>query len=277
MALRRTLTGLVLGLVALLGAPSALAAAPDFILVSGPGMARPILLSDWGENLDLLSSLVRAPRADARVVLALGERPRLELSEFWGWGQRPRPTRPSQANQRGWFYPAKDGNPAVFELMVDGTDAPRLAPGVALRILAHHGVSIRLGATRTCPVTVPRHRASGGFNYGTRDLRVELYWPRGTLTAGPLPGGGTMATIAPDGSIDVKVGWWRGLSYRLTIVGRRLDAPAPPLRADIPEGYGSRGFQPTGLIFPTTGCWRVTGRLGPARLTFVVRVTTTKS
>jgi hypothetical protein len=58
----------------------------------------------------------------------------------------------------------------------------------------------------------------------------------------------------------------------LRIEGERLDAPAPPLRAEIPDGYGTTGFQPTGLIFPTKGCWKVVGSVGSARLTFVVLV-----
>jgi hypothetical protein len=66
--------------------------------------------------------------------------------------------------------------------------------------------------------------------------------------------------------------WWRGVRGKLTIQGQRLDAPAPPLRADIPGGYGDTGFQATGLIFPTEGCWEVTGKVGESSLTFVTRV-----
>jgi hypothetical protein len=81
-----------------------------------------------------------------------------------------------------------------------------------------------------------------------------------------------MAEIRPDGSIDAKLGWWRGVEGQLTIRGRRLDAPGPPLRAEIPEGYGVSGFQATGIIFPTEGCWRVTGKVGNATLSFVTLV-----
>jgi hypothetical protein len=34
----------------------------------------------------------------------------------------------------------------------------------------------------------------------------------------------------------------------------------------------SPGFHATALIFPTAGCWEVTGRVGDASLTFVVEV-----
>jgi hypothetical protein len=42
--------------------------------------------------------------------------------------------------------------------------------------------------------------------------------------------------------------------------------------ANIPSGYGDSGFQATGIIFPTEGCWEVTGRVGEASLTFVTLV-----
>ena len=47
---------------------------------------------------------------------------------------------------------------------------------------------------------------------------------------------------------------------------------AAPLRARIPEGYGDTGVQATALIFPTEGCWEVTGKVDRANLTFVVKV-----
>jgi hypothetical protein len=134
-------------------------------------------------------------------------------------------------------------------------------------------------ASAVCRVTIPTRSvkpgadlSAGAFNFGNRDLRAHLYWPQGRLTAGVLPDGGAMAIINADGSIAAKVGWWRGMPGRLVISGRRLDGEAPPLRADVPVGYGSQGFQPTGLTFSTTGCWEVTGKVGDAELMFVVTV-----
>ena len=51
-----------------------------------------------------------------------------------------------------------------------------------------------------------------------------------------------------------------------------LDGSAPPLIADIPDGYGDTGFQSSGVIFPAEGCWEVTGKVGTTVLTFVTRV-----
>jgi hypothetical protein len=79
-----------------------------------------------------------------------------------------------------------------------------------------------------------------------------------------------------DGSLSMKFPWWRGVKGKLTIEGRRLDASAPPLRSKIPDGYGDTGFQPTGLIFPTEGCWEVVGRVGDASLKIVILVTKPK-
>ncbi|HEU0305156.1 MAG TPA: hypothetical protein VFR32_11310 [Gaiellaceae bacterium] len=77
---------------------------------------------------------------------------------------------------------------------------------------------------------------------------------------------------APDGAVPEKFPWWRGVSGSLRIDGRRLDGPAPPLSANIPDGYGSTGFQASVVSFPTEGCWEVTGRAGEASLTFVTLV-----
>jgi hypothetical protein len=60
---------------------------------------------------------------------------------------------------------------------------------------------------------------------------------------------------------------------RLRIEGRRLDASASPLRAEVPDGYGDLGFQASSVIFPTPGCWEVTGRVNDASVTFVTKVT----
>ena len=120
----------------------------------------------------------------------------------------------------------------------------------------------------TCTVTEPNGQmppgegASGG-HYGNGELWTVL-WPEGTVVFRP----GGPGFVLTDGSLQMKFPWWRAVPGLLTINGRRLDAPAPPLRAYIPSGYSASGFQATSLIFPTPGCWEVaegsrTGGLQP--------------
>ncbi|TML66173.1 MAG: hypothetical protein E6G22_00605 [Actinobacteria bacterium] len=119
------------------------AAAPNYILVSGPGLEQPILLDDWAENLELLVAVGNSPRAKRPALRGLARRPRFDLAEFWAWSANPAPTDPSQANQHGSFYPAHGHRPALFKMMVDGTRVPRIASARALAILARHGVPTR--------------------------------------------------------------------------------------------------------------------------------------
>jgi hypothetical protein len=123
-------------------------------------------------------------------------------------------------------------------------------------------------ATGDCPVTKPNRRDIGrtlpdGTHHGNGKLSTVLYYPRLRVTE---------RNLQPDGSVEEKFPWWRAVRGKLRIGGRRLDAPAPPLRAFVPDGYGERGFQATAIVFPTQGCWRVTGRVGRASLTFVIQV-----
>ncbi len=122
----------------------------------------------------------------------------------------------------------------------------------------------------SCPVTEPNgslppgETAESPYYLGNGEIWTGL-WPDGKVLMLP-------ENQEADGSFSMKWWWWRGGSGALIIEGRRLDAEAEPLRADIPEGYGDTGFQVAALIFPTTGCWEVTGRVGDASLTFVTEV-----
>jgi hypothetical protein len=120
------------------------AAAPNYILVSGPSLARPVLLANWAENGALLSALANAPRARRDTVRNLARRPRFDLAEFWGWSGRPRPTQPSQTHQHDWFYPAHRSQPPLSKVMTNGVEVLRLVPAQALKIFARHGIPTRL-------------------------------------------------------------------------------------------------------------------------------------
>jgi hypothetical protein len=141
---------------------------------------------------------------------------------------------------------------------------------VLVSVFIHAHDSTAGAQTSACEVTRPNDVGILGQtergSYGNGRLSVGLS-PDGTIVFKPGAGGFVMR----DGSLGTKVGWRRGVRGSLTISGR-LDAPALPLRARIPDGYGDFGFQSTYVIFSTPGCWEVTGRVADAALTFVTNV-----
>lgn len=133
-------------------------------------------------------------------------------------------------------------------------------------------LSITSGACQPCPTTIPNGRTPPGEhpspNHHGNGALWTVLWPDGVVEFRP----GGPGFILSDGSLSMKFPWWRGVQGKLSIQGRRLDALAPPLRAEITNGYGDIGFQATSIIFPTEGCWEITGKVGDASLTFVTRV-----
>lgn len=127
----------------------------------------------------------------------------------------------------------------------------------------------RIAAIDSCPITQPNGDlppdpswANSKTAFGNGILWVAL-WPYSNVYV-DVP--------RADGSISLKTGWWRGVAGKLQIDGHRLDAGAPPLMADVSDGYGDTGFQPSTIVFPTEGCWEITGRVDNASLTFVTLV-----
>ena len=142
----------------------------------------------------------------------------------------------------------------------------------------HQGSGPRPRASRRatkCEVTKPNGIAAGvdqpaRGSYGNREVSAGPFglWPDGTIVFKP----GGAGFVTPNGALGMKFGWMRGVSGELRITGRRLDGVAPPLRSEVPSGYGDRGFQVSYLIFPIPGCWEVTGHVGDSSVTFVTKV-----
>jgi hypothetical protein len=138
----------------------------------------------------------------------------------------------------------------------------------------------------TCPVTkpyqtslfvppfpYPRKPSPGSFWVGTDKLWTSL----------PTEGAwrGLRGYTPDDPTFRQKMFFWRqgyGSTERqpgLTVTGRRLDSPAPPLQVDKPSSgwfapNSELSFMVTGVNFPTLGCWEITGRYKDDELTFVV-------
>jgi hypothetical protein len=127
---------------------------------------------------------------------------------------------------------------------------------------AAFGLAWAAVAAGECDVTYP----AGGVQ-GNAGLQAVL--PPGSKFVFS-PGG--PGFVDRDGALGIKFAWDRRIPGDLLVTGRRLDGDAQPARAYLNNGYGDRGFQPVYLVFPTAGCWQVTGGVGEARLTFVVLV-----
>jgi hypothetical protein len=170
----------------------------------------------------------------------------------------------------GWASPSlPPGYPGAIRLTV--IEAPRSSAATVTASASPGPVTI--DDANECPVTRPgtaptdfAERLFGsGSAFGSDDLWVGGLGPDGVIIADPR-------FVEADGSVGWKLGWWRITPGTLTITGRRLDAPAPPLRGEAGDGYGTSGFQASGVYFPTEGCWEVTGTVSGATLTFVTFV-----
>jgi hypothetical protein len=70
-----------------------------------------------------------------------------------------------------------------------------------------------------------------------------------------------------------KVLWYKPSDALLIVTGRRIDGAAPPLGYDISRDPRPRGpIQPSGIYFPSVGCWEVDAKAGRSELRFVVLV-----
>lgn len=150
-----------------------------------------------------------------------------------------------------------------------------VALGVAFIVGGFHvpAASANQSAAAECRVTTPNGVVATGGEANPTSYGVAALSTFGLPAGGVVmfrPGGPGFVTS--DGSLGIKFPWQRGIRGPLVISGRRLDAAAPPLRAEVSSGYGPQGFQASYVIFPTTGCWEVTGRVADAQLTFVVDV-----
>ncbi len=123
-----------------------------------------------------------------------------------------------------------------------------------------------VAAVDPCPITHPNGSKPPGPTFGAE------FHGNGSIWVGLWHSNVVVWNAQPDGSVETKFGWWRGVPGTLRIEGHRLDAPAPSLIGHVPNGYGDSGFQASGITFPSEGCWQVTGRVGEASLTFVTLV-----
>jgi hypothetical protein len=76
------------------------------------------------------------------------------------------------------------------------------------------------------------------------------------------------------GAWATKFPWWRIIPGALTITARRLDGPTGHFSGNpgTVDSYGTAGFDPSYLVWPSLGCWQVTGTVANQSLTIVMHV-----
>jgi|SRR5882724_808509 len=129
---------------------------------------------------------------------------------------------------------------------------------------------VSASADTACPVTKPDGKLQLSSdcpgNYGNNGLWVGLQPEIEFRPGGP-------GYVLRHGALEFKFAWCKQVLGKLSISGRRLDQPAPPLRSSFYAEPVEKGVVPSYVIFPTVGCWEVTGKVGDVSLTFVTRVT----
>jgi hypothetical protein len=129
-------------------------------------------------------------------------------------------------------------------------------------------------AANSCPVSpnVADYPAEGpavrGGYFANSDRTIwATFWGwdfvRRTITPTPELRGAVNGT---------KVLWVKPSGYKIVVTGRRIDGEAPPLEYSTADPGRLDKIQPSGLYFPTTGCWEVTAKAGSSELRFVVLI-----
>lgn len=130
----------------------------------------------------------------------------------------------------------------------------------------------------SCPVTVPgpvpqRYPWRGRLFGWHRALGNGSLWVGGLGEHGVIGVERSSGLVDGRGRVSWKLGWWRVLAGNVVIAGRRLDGVGRLVsEAGTVEEYGPKGFVASGVTFSRPGCWRITGRVGAAALTFVTLV-----
>jgi hypothetical protein len=148
--------------------------------------------------------------------------------------------------------------------------AIRAVIGAACVLLAACTANAPTPTPPPCTPTLPNGLTPPGedaheLNHGNGRLWTVL-WPSGVLVAGP-------ENVLDDGRIAMKFPWFRSPETRgpLEVTGHEVSSGAM-VAVEIPDGYGQGRFQPSGLIFPTEGCYEIVAESGDASLTFVTQV-----
>jgi hypothetical protein len=125
-------------------------------------------------------------------------------------------------------------------------------------------------ACRVTPATSFTTRdGTTAYRYGTRRLWGFVPTRDGIVRARR---DGVSPALRSDGSVGSKVLWGSDTErrvLRLRLSGHRVDAPGERMRM---RTAARSGIWPSGVIWPSLGCWKMNARLGDVRIAFVVSV-----
>lgn len=135
-------------------------------------------------------------------------------------------------------------------------------------------------ALSSCNVTVPNGGQPPDKDWGGRG---SPDWEK--VAAASSYGNGQLWTILPvDGKLQVVPGeqgklgekwmWYRTVHGHVSVSGRRLGGPESFQTGPLEEIVVGRdtGLLVEDLVFPSEGCWQITGTAGGTEITFVVNV-----
>ena len=150
--------------------------------------------------------------------------------------------------------------------------------------IASTGPTIVPNDPDTCPVTRPSDpRFIPPSPYPQYAPSPSAFWYGTDSLWTVVPENGVWSALPhnPEGYTQ-KVFWWRKGYFwkeepepKLTVTGRRLDAPAPPLNVLEATNAFAEDIQSAMLVgveFPTLGCWEIVGRYAGSELSFVIFV-----
>ncbi|HVL97033.1 MAG TPA: hypothetical protein VM266_14335 [Solirubrobacteraceae bacterium] len=80
------------------------------------------------------------------------------------------------------------------------------------------------------------------------------------------------AEPAADGSLAIKVAWFRRVPGRLSLSAQRLDGAGRAEATAPADGYPDTGPLPSNVTVSAPGCWKVTGHLASTTVDAVIRV-----
>jgi hypothetical protein len=136
-------------------------------------------------------------------------------------------------------------------------------------------------ASPACAVTLPNGSQPPVSDFGGFSSSPGPSSPRSPNSHGNgklwtvLPSDGNLLLASDDqGKLAEKWLWYRTVNGHLSISGRRLDGPGNFETGPLEEIVNGRdtGLLVNGLVFPSKGCWQITGSAGGAQLTFTVDV-----